>query len=217
MSKGKTWYKSRRKAYIPIATNNLIICCGKETEKNYFDGVVEFFKEKKENILLRFFIIVDAVDPLNMAKNVSAITAEVQQQNNCIMNNVWVLFDKDDFLPENFNNAISKIYSLSDNSTKFHALWSNQCFELWLLLNFINLQSSIDREDYIDKLNKYLKVKYKKNDKNIFKNVMNSGGNIEKAIAYSKALINESITPSNNDPATKVYEFFEYFNKYLNL
>ncbi len=217
MPKGKAWYGERSSANIPIATNNLIVCCGVETGKNYFDGVVRFFKGQEKNRLLRFFIEVDAVDPMNMANNVLATATVVERENNLKMDHVWVLFDKDDFPHENFNNAIGKIHSLSNVHTKYHALWSNQCFELWLLLNFINMQSAINREAYIEKLESYLQEKYKKNDKEIFGKVTLKGGNIVKAVTYAKALINENITPANNDPATKVYEFFEYFQNYLGL
>lgn len=217
MPKGKAWYGERSYAKIPIATNNLIICCGAETEKNYFAGAVNYFSEQEENRLLQFYIVVDAVDPMGMAKNVSAKTAFLERENHCKMDHVWVVFDKDDFPAQNFNNAIKKIRSLSDELTKYHVLWSNQCFELWLLLNFINMQAAIDREAYIEKLEIYLKEKYQKNDKNIFGKIALKGGNIVKAIDYAKALIDETLSPASNDPATTVYEFFEHFRKYLGL
>ena len=123
-----------------------------------------------------------------------------------------------DFPDENFNNAINKIHSLSTKSVTFYALWSNECFELWLLLNFINMHSAISREEYIVKLEKYLQEKYRKNDKNIFGKIMLKNGSIEKAISYAKSLIDiENKTPSNNNPATNVYRFFEHYSKYLRI
>ncbi len=189
MSKGMAWYGERRSANIPIGTNNLIICCGAETEKNYFEGVANFLTEQEQNRLLRFFIEVDAVDPMNMAKRVRLKTDSIEKNKGCKIHNVWVLFDKDDFPDENFNNAINKIHSLSTKSVTFYALWSNECFELWLLLNFINMHSAISREEYIVKLEKYLQEKYRKNDKNIFGKIMLKNGSIEKAISYAKSLI----------------------------
>lgn len=167
--------------------------------------------------MLRFFIEVDAVDPLSMANNALRIAKEVEDSNGCKLDNVWILFDKDDFPPENFNNAIYKMHSLSYGQTKFRALWSNQCFELWLLLNFINMQSAINREEYIDKLAVYLHDKYKKNDKDIFNKIMQNGGDITKAINYAKMLTSLQNVPASNDPATTVYEFFEHFSKYLGI
>lgn len=216
MSKNQ-WYSERRTATIPIATNHLIISCGEETEINYFEGFHRFIRKQKENRLIEFYYAVDAVDPLNMAKNVEARTKKAEKENLCRIDHVWVLFDKDDFTSDNFNNAINKIQNIEKKDTLFHVLWSNQCFELWLLLNFINMQSSIKRDKYIDKLEIYLQEEYVKNDKLIFEKINIKGGNIVKAVRYAKALINTNITPANNDPATKIYEFFEHFRKYLNL
>ena len=94
--------------------------------------------------------------------NVSDITENVAKKENCKIQHVQVLFDKDNFKPDNFNNAIAKVKCLTNSTTTYHALWSNQCFELWLLLNFINMQSAINKEAYIEKLEVYLKEKYKK-------------------------------------------------------
>ena len=154
---------------------------------------------------------------MNMANNVERRTLKAERDNNCHIDHVWVLFDKDDFTQENFNNAISKIESVEKNETTFHVLWSNQCYELWLLLNFCNMQSAIDRSAYIDKLELYLKEKYNKSDELIFEKINLKGGNILKAIRFAKALVDESISPAKNDPATKIYEFFDHFRKYLNL
>ena len=58
---------------------------------------------------------------------------------------------------------------------------------------------------------------YEKNDKDIFDKVLAKGGNLLKAVENAKSLLDDKKTPANNDPATKVYEFFEHFEKYLGL
>ena len=45
--------------------------------------------------------------------------------------NVWVVFDKDDFSDDQFNNAIS----LAERNG-IHTAWSNESIELWFLLHF---------------------------------------------------------------------------------
>ena len=211
------WYNGRRTATRPIASSHLIISCGQESEINYFEGFEKYIKQQEENRLVDFYYAVDPVDPMNMANNVERRTLKAERDNNCHIDHVWVLFDKDDFTQENFNNAISKIESVEKKETTFHVLWSNQCYELWLLLNFCNMQSAIDRSAYIDKLELYLKEKYNKSDELIFEKINLKGGNILKAIRFAKALVDESISPAKNDPATKIYEFFDHFRKYLNL
>ena len=212
-----SWYNGRRTGTIPIASNHFIISCGEESEINYFEGFERYIRQQDENRLVEFFYVVDPVDPLNMANKVELRTENAEKKYNCHMDHVWILFDKDDFTSDNFNNAISKIESIEKDDTKFHVLWSNQCFELWLLLNFINMHSSINRTAYIDKIENYLQEKYNKNDTLIFEKINFKGGNVLKAIRYAKALVDKEVSPAKNDPATKVYEFFEHFKKYLNL
>ena len=79
------------------------------------------------------------------------------------------------------------------------------------------MQSAINRSAYIEKLEVYLKEKYNKNDELIFEKVNLKGGNIVKAMRYAKALTEKDVSPARNDPATKIYEFFEHFEKYLGL
>jgi RloB-like protein len=72
---------------------------------------------------------------------------------------VWVVFDKDDFPADNFDNAISKAESLG-----FQVAFSNQAFEYWLILHFENHQGgAMHRNDYDAKINQHLlpfEIKY---------------------------------------------------------
>ena len=218
MGRGKSsWYKERKTATIPVRTNNLIICVGKETEKNYFVGAINYFyqnEKARENV--SFDVVVDSVDPLNMAYNAQSIVSKIEKENRIKLNHVWVVFDKDDFPNDNFDNTIMKLNSMSSDNIKYHALWSNKCFELWLLLNFVRNQAAISVSEYMTKLSEYLGEKYKKNDKDIFNKIIAKRGRISTAIRYAKSLIGNS-APSANDPATTVYEFFEFYIKYLNI
>lgn len=213
------WLTKRKTASIPIASNNLIICCGEETEVNYFNGAIKYIKgeTKLENDLVSFIVDVDAVDPFNMAKNAEEKVKKIERDQNLIVDYVWILFDKDDFPDENFNNAINKINSLSNSNKKYFALWSNSCFELWLLLNFMYLQSDVTREEYYLKLSECLKEKYKKNDSEIFGKILLKNGNIKQAIENAKKLVDNSLSPSKNAPATTVFKFFDFYSKYLKL
>ena len=60
----------------------------------------------------------------------------------------------------------------STEETEFHALWSNQCVELWFLLHFSFMQSDIHRTEYWAKLTAYFMQigagEYKKNRKDIY-------------------------------------------------
>lgn len=66
---------------------------------------------------------------------------------------VWIVFDKDDFPNDNFDNAI---FRAEAHDTK--VAWSNQAFEYWLILHFDDHQGvGLHRKDYDELINKYLK------------------------------------------------------------
>jgi hypothetical protein len=56
---------------------------------------------------------------------------------------LWVVFDRDSFAPQSFNNAINKCIQDRPN---IDAAWSNEAFELWYLLHLIYFDNA--RKDY---------------------------------------------------------------------
>lgn len=76
---------------------------------------------------------------------------------------VFVVFDKDSFENNAFNNAIYRCEEVS-----MIPIWSNESFELWYLLHYIYTDAQIGRDDYCAKLNAYVQPKYEKNNKKMF-------------------------------------------------
>lgn len=131
---------------------------------------------------------------------------------------IWVVFDKDDFEKDNFDNAVQIVNERNKKNTKkFHALWSNECIELWFLLHFEYMNADITRNQYFEKLGRYLGASYEKNDKDIAVKMMLAGGKLENAVKNANKLqkINSGNTPSNCKPATNVVEFFEFYKAYI--
>lgn len=149
------------------------------------------------------------------------------------VNHVWIFFDKDDFSMSDYKAAISMIVK-KNNSKKintegfhydektnitYHALYSNEAFELFLLLYFNRVDNEMSRFDYEDKLNNFVKSKgiisdfdYKKNIENIHQVLTNAGGSLELAIKNAKSLKKKN---GISNPSTNVYEFAEYFSQYF--
>lgn len=80
----------------------------------------------------------------------------------------WLVFDKDDLSSNDFHRLIEMA-----ESRGFRVAWSNECFELWLVLHFEFLNSGITRDQYITKLDKHLQDRglatgYKKSDHAVF-------------------------------------------------
>lgn len=81
--------------------------------------------------------------------------------------NVWVVFDKDDF--DDFDKAIQ-----TANSKGYQVAWSNQSFEYWIYLHFYYSNAALHRNQWIKKLNDIFKQRqlgtgeYLKNCEDIF-------------------------------------------------
>ena len=100
----------------------------------------------------------------------------------------------------------------------YHAIWSNQCIELWFLLHFSYMHSDLRREEYWPKLTDWLENlsagKYDKKRPDMFfvlRPYMNT------AIANAKRLDadNEGKPPASAAPGTKMYELIETLIPYL--
>ena len=130
---------------------------------------------------------------------------------------VWLVYDKDDFPADNFNatEELCRNNSSEDDVT-YHAIWSNQCIELWFLLHFMYLQSDLHRDEYYPKLTESLGDfgAYAKNREDIFDILF---PNLDFAIANARKLdkVNQGKTPTQSAPGTKVFEIMEKFRDYL--
>jgi len=102
--------------------------------------------------------------------------------------------------------------------TTYHAIWSNQCVELWFLLHFSFLQSDLHRSEYWPKLTDVLKSlgegEYRKNRDDMYRILYPYMG---AAIANSKKLekMNEGKSPSQSTPGTMVHVLVEKLKPYL--
>lgn len=117
----------------------LIVCEGENTEPSYFN---------------QFRLSSATVTPIGEGYNTtSLVNRAIQLSIQKSYEQVWCVFDKDDFSENDFNNAIQ--IALSQN---FHVAYSNQAFEYWFILHFDDHQGGgMHRNDYNDKINKLLK------------------------------------------------------------
>ena len=182
----KRAYMERQHDQVEVRQRFLIVCEGKKTEPQYFERFrVPGLVVKVEGVGMNTLRLVDEA---------------MRIRNDDEYDQVWCVFDKDDFPIENFENAIQQAI---DND--MHVAYSNQAFELWYVLHFEYLNSAIDRKTYMKKLNDYLGFEYKKNDPNIYQ-VLHC--KIDTAIRNSERLIQEyhPSRPGTDDPSTTVYQ-----------
>ena len=117
----------------------IIVCEGKNTEPSYFN---------------KFRLSTATIKPVGEGFNtISLVKRAMQIASNGNYEQVWCVFDKDDFSDIDFNNAI-----ILAESVGYGVAYSNQAFEYWILLHFNDHQGGgIHRDEYNDKINKSLK------------------------------------------------------------
>jgi len=125
---------------------------------------------------------------------------------------VWVVFDKDDYNDEQFDQAIA--------NCDYNACWSNPNFELWLLAHLKKVTKYISKDSVLDELNKEFQKNglgnYSKNDTNIFERVTKDG-KLHTAIENCKHMeeLNKIGQASERNPMTKVYKIVDGLKEYL--
>lgn len=189
----------------------LIVCEGTKTEPNYFEGL-------KDNLPLG---VIDTIElrvegtghnTLTVIDDAQKIRERFEKLSGRIFDEVWAVFDRDDFPEEHFNNAIFK-----GKTVGIHCAWTNEAFELWYLLHFQFFQNSMSRDDYKKLIERELSQKmgrpytYQKNSKDMFA-LLKEYGDLKQAITWAKQLEAEfagRTDYANHNPCTKVYELIE--------
>jgi hypothetical protein len=98
---------------------------------------------------------------------------------------IWCVFDRDDFPADNFDNAIQMVKSREREG--FRVAYSNEAFELWYVLHFEYLDAAVTRAHYIERLDILLGRKYQKGDAEI-NNVLQERGDESRATQFARRL-----------------------------
>jgi len=147
----------------------LIVCEGKKTEPNYF----------------RSFRVTN--DVYGEGIETIRVVEEAIRRNDTDgpFTQIWCVFDRDDFPPDNFDNAIHMVRSREQEG--FRVAYSNEAFELWYLLHFEYLDSAVRRTHYIEKLDRLIGRQYKKGDPEIYA-LLQHRGNEQLALRFARRL-----------------------------
>jgi hypothetical protein len=117
----------------------LIVCEGANTEPSYFK---------------QFRLSSATIKPVGVGFNtISLVNKAIQIAELESYDQVWCVFDKDDFSDSDFNTAIAIA-----EAKKIGVAYSNQAFEYWIILHFDDHQGgSMHRDGYEHKINLLLK------------------------------------------------------------
>lgn len=210
----KAWMKKKPDREIKIHPEyHLIVSEGTDTEPAYFGAIRDIInKQYPKKIQLDVFGEGNnTISLFDKAKQLAKDSANVYRH-------VWVVYDTDDFPAEHIDRVVQLCAENSTEETEYHAVWSNQCVELWFLLHFSFMQSDIHRKEYWSKLTDWLtKIgvgEYKKNRTDMYKVLRPF---MDFAIVNAKRLdeTNQGKSPSKAAPGTKVYELVEMLKPYL--
>lgn len=211
--------KRRKHEYRPINTNSfLIVTEGERTEPLYLKGIQKKIKEKMDGRIDVIEIpVIDIHGEGCGTGKLIEVTERIVKEAKILYQNVWVVFDKDDF--DDFDVAIRL-----GKEKGYQVAWSNQSFEYWLYLHFNYSDSALHRYDWNEKLNEIFKQynlgdgTYRKNYDNIY-DLVNVYDGVNSAIRNAKrrmaGFVDERDIPSQYDPGTMVYKLVEDLKRYL--
>lgn len=190
----------------------LIVCEGENTEPSYFNQ----FRLSSATIKS----IGEGCNTVSLVNRAKQLASEGQYEQ------VWCVFDKDDFNNVDFNNAIALAIGFG-----FEIAYSNQAFEYWIILHFDDHQGGgMHRDDYNKKINSLLtpfKLKYDgKRSKVITEEIFellegidNKTKKERKSLAIERAKRNyaqfDHSNPAQEESSTTVYKLVEELIKYV--
>lgn len=211
--------KQRQHEYrTPRANSYLIVTEGERTEPFYFKGIKKLISEKVGGTVnIVEAPLIDVSGEGSSTGKLIQITERIVKEAKIIYQNIWVIFDKDDF--EDFDQAIK-----AGQERGYNIGWSNQSFEYWLYLHFNYSDSALHRHEWNQKLDEIFKRYelgdgiYRKNYENIYELVDVYDG-VNTAIKHAKRRMADfdpqKMKPSEYDPGTQVYLLVEKLKSYL--
>ena len=165
----------------PNTNSYLIVTEGERTEPLYFEGLKYLIQRKYGGTIK---VVEINIEGKGCSTNkLIEKTDEIISRSKAMYQNVWVVFDKDDFtdFDEAIKNGVEKGYNIA---------WSNQSFEYWLYLHFEYSDSALHRDDWCKKLDELFEKYgigngYHKNCKDLYA-LLNDFGGVETAIKNAK-------------------------------
>lgn len=205
----------------PKGRSYLIVCEGTKTEPNYFEALRKKLSGGEGDKV----VVVGAQD--NTLGIVDRARAEIELRNksdNPPYYHVWLVFDRDSFPADDFDNAIA---AAAEEDARFksegdmifphwHAAWSNEAFELWYLFHFQeNIGGALSRDRFKELLNAHLGFKYQKNAPDMFERLLPNVGEALKRAERAFARWPVEVPFHERNPATAVYQLVGDLLMYL--
>ena len=202
MSRSRNTRKRRKQ-------NKVMLIALEDTKSSryYFQALAKH----KNNAAKIFFVDHIGTTPVSVLKairNYESKNLDVKYEK------AWIVIDRDSFEKENFKCTIEEC-----RANNICVAFSNECYELWILLHFKNITSYKSRHDIKKDLNKIFKDKfgceYKKSEQNIYQMINEYQDDaIKRAESLIKRLLKEKdyIEPYDDNPATTIHFLVQCLN-----
>lgn len=177
-----------------------IICNGTKTEVNYFKSLsLSLGKQSK------YLVDAKAVNasPSDMIHKVAERKIKLKGFDK-ELDNIYCVFDVDEFIDNNKERFVQTIHEAKENN--INLIWSNPCFELWILNHFNFSGSEMNAAECTEALKKKYKNElskdYSKTTPNLYNDlqskIQNAVANSSKYQFNQSSLEKISINPSTN-------------------
>ena len=194
---------SRRQGVREVKQSFLIVCEGENTEPDYFRA----FRMTTAKVKA----VGQAMNTLSLVTKAISIR-EADKKKKRVYDQCWVVFDKDDFPANDFNQAI-----MLAEKNDFHVAYSNQAFEYWFLLHYNLYTGPLHRNQYEKMLSKLTGIPYVKTEG--FGTVMYNLLLKRQPLAIKNAeIVLAEIShgnPAEEESSTTVHRLVKELNKYL--
>lgn len=199
----------------------LIVCEGTKTEPNYFESIRSHLSGGEGD---KVVIVGAQSNTLGLVERAKAEIAARNESDNPPFYHVWLVFDKDSFPDDDFDNTI---ILAEQEDAKFgmkgdilyphwQVAWSNEAFELWYLFHFQdNIGGGISRNRFKKMLSNHLGFSYHKNAPDMFEILLpRMSVAVERAERAFKCWSDKEPFHARN-PATAVYKLVRELMAYI--
>lgn len=186
-----------------------IISEGVKTEPNYISGLADAINCKYRDLSSGKIVFVKGT-----GRNTKSLLQYARKQVNRDFPQatvVWLMYDKDDFPLDNFDNTQHSAESRIDQR-QYKVVWSNECIELWFVLHYQDLHVNNGREHYQQLLENH--CNYDKTLPNLY-DLFKDRTQIAIQRAKRQYESYGDLPPSQRCPSTRVFELVEDLQQYL--
>ena len=204
---------------ILLPERHLFVTEGTKTEPYYLNGMIDrICKQYGEECRRQLQVYGEGLNTLGLLERAESL----QTNDTNSFQHVWLFYDLDDFPRDSFDNVLHRCNALNERNqarggdTVFHAIWSNECFEIWFLLHFEYINANVGREQYWKMLSHHMRQAYRKNDPSIFNTLWPQ---LPQARKNAKKLFYSYLPdcpPSQRAPGTMAFELIDVLEPYLN-